>query len=118
MKSEKSLKFTDLNDHQHHIYPHDIFYVEADNIRSWIMCEGQAIHVPHPILFMENLLPDYFLRIHRSFLVNQYSITALYPHAVMMSNGFRLPVPKKKYQWLKSRLEDTGFSTEYPRLGK
>ena len=112
------MKFTGLNDHHYHLYPHDIFYVEADNICSWIICEGQAIHVSHPILFMEKLLPDYFLRIHRSFLVNQYSITALYPHTVMMSNGFRLPVTKSKYQWLKSYLEDTGFSTGYPQSGK
>lgn len=112
MKTEKSMKFTDLDKHQYQLYPHDIYYVKADNIRSWLICENQAIHISYPILFMEELLPDYFLRIHRSFLINQNSITALYYHTIIINNEFCLPVPEKKYQWLKSYLENAGLSNK------
>ena len=107
------MKFTGLDKQQYYLYPHDIYYVKADNIRSWLICENLAIHIAYPILFMEELLPDYFLRTHRSFLVNQNFITALYHHTLILNNKFRLPVPEKKYQWLKSYLENAGFSNRH-----
>jgi hypothetical protein len=40
----------------------------------------------------------------------------LYPRTILLSNGLRLPVPERKYKWLKSYLETVipGLSTEYP----
>ncbi|MCI8659718.1 MAG: LytTR family transcriptional regulator [Lachnospiraceae bacterium] len=113
-KMEEAMYFTDCHKNQYQLFPEDIFYVEADNIYSWIICKGQTIRVPHPIILMQELLPAYFIRIHRSFLINQYFITAIYSHTVIMSNGFRLPIPKKKYQWLKKHLET--FDLNHPTV--
>lgn len=108
---EEFLTFTDIYAQNYLLAPNDILYVEADNIYSRIVCENLIIRVPHPLILMETLLPDYFLRIHRSFLVNQNSIVALYRRIVMLHNGFRLPVPHGKYQWLKECLEATETNT-------
>lgn len=102
------ITFTDRFGKHYQLSAMDIFYVEADNIYSRIICQEQAIHIPYPLSLMEELLPDYFLRIHRSFLINRYFITAFYRRTVIMANGVRLPVPEKKYHWLKHCLEEPG----------
>ncbi len=104
MNTKQPLIFTDCGK-TCCLFPSDIIYVEADNIYSRIILTDQFIRIPYPIHLMQELLPDYFLRIHRSFLVNQNFITALYPTIILLSNGLRLPVPKKKYQWLKGCFE-------------
>ncbi|MCI9185284.1 MAG: LytTR family transcriptional regulator [Lachnospiraceae bacterium] len=104
-----AIEFIDRHAKHYYVMPDDILYVEADNIYSKIICKNQVIHVCHPIFLMQELLPDYFIRIHRSFLVNSHSITALYHHTLMMSNGTRLPVPGKKFPWLKECLETLGI---------
>lgn len=116
MNALQPLIFTDCSKTYCCIFPHDIIYVEADNIYSRIIQTDQFIRVPYPIHLIQDLLPDYFLRIHRSFLVNQNSITALYPKIILLSNGLRLPVPEKKYQWLKGYLKTVspGLSIGYP----
>ena len=116
MNAAQPLTFTDCSKICYCIFPHDIIYVEADNIYSLIIQIDHFIRVPYPLHLIQDLLPDYFLRIHRSFLVNQNSITALYPRTILLSNGLRLPVPERKYKWLKSYLETVipGLSTEYP----
>lgn len=106
------LEFIDRHAKHYFVAPDDIFYVEADNIYSRIICKNQIIHVCHPIFLLQELLPDYFIRIHRSFLINSHSVTALYHRTVMMSNGVRLPVPDKKYSWLKECLENLDVHVE------
>lgn len=101
------IDFTDRFGKHYQISPMDIFYVEADNIYSRIICQEQNIHISYPLSLMEEILPDYFLRIHRSFLINRYYITAFHRRTVIMANGFRLPVPEKKHQWLKQCLGES-----------
>lgn len=125
IQTEQAIRFTDRHKREYHIFPNEILYVEADNIYCLLICKDQNISVPYPIILMQKLLPAYFIRIHRSFLVNQNFIAALYRHTIMLSNGFRLPVPVKKYQWLKKYLAALnssiliaaceGISTGYPR---
>ena len=109
IQTEQAIRFTDRHKREYHIFPNEILYVEADNIYCLLICKDQNISVPYPIILMQELLPDYFIRIHRSFLVNSHSITALYHHTLMMSNGTRLPVPGKKFPWLKECLETLGI---------
>lgn len=105
--TEEPIKFIDRHYQTHYLIPDNIFYAEADNIYSHIVCSDQSIHVSHPLCFVEELLPDYFIRIHRSFLVNRHAIKALYRYIVILDNDFRLPVPARKYQWLKEVLESS-----------
>ncbi len=105
-QTAQPMEFIDRHAKHYRLVADSILYVEADNIYSRIICEKQTIHVCHPIFLMEELLPNYFLRIHRSFLVNSHTIIALYRHMVILNNGMRLPVPDKKYLWLKESLEN------------
>ncbi len=103
--SDTLMTFTDRSSHRYQLSPTDIFYIEADNIYSRIISRDLTIHIPYPLLLMEELMPDYFLRIHRSFLINCHAVAKLYRRTVLMDNGSRLPVPEKKYSWLKKYLD-------------
>lgn len=101
---DTTLKLNGITREHYYLQPSDIQYVEADNIYCYISCGKQAYHVNHPLILMEELLPDYFLRIHRSFLVNLYAIHVLRPHCLELEGGIQLPVPERKYLWLENHL--------------
>lgn len=112
-QAEATIRLKDRCKNQYYIFPDDIFYVQADNIYSYIICKGLSIHASHPIILMQELLPEYFIRIHRSFLINEHFIRALCRRTVIMTNGFCLPVPEKKYQWLREQLETMDLNIQY-----
>lgn len=99
------MTFTDCSSHQYRLSPTDILYIEADNIYSRIISRDLTLCIPYPLRLMEELMPDYFLRIHRSFLINCHSVVTLYSQTVLMGNGRLLPVPEQKYTWLKKYLD-------------
>lgn len=102
------LRFTDCHGRIQSFLPEDILYVAAENACSRIVCPYRAVSVRHPLIQIQELLPDHFLRVHRSFLVNRSHITHLFPRVLFLSNGDRLPVPKEKYNWLRDLLDEDG----------
>ncbi len=103
--AEPNLIFTGLHSERYYLNPSDILYVEADNICSRLICENRILHICQPISTVRELLPDCFLRIHRSFLVNVDHITSLRRYTVELQGGITLPVPEKKYKWLREYLD-------------
>lgn len=102
---EAPLRLNGMTRERYYLQPSHIQYVEADNIYCYVSCGSQAFHVNHPLAMIEELLPDYFLRIHRSFLVNLYAVHALRPYCLELADGVQLPVPERKYLWLEDYLE-------------
>lgn len=98
------LKLNGLTKEHYYLQPSHIQYVEADNIYCYVSCGKRAFHVNHPLILLEELLPDYFLRINRSFLVNLYAVDTLRPYCLELHGGTQLPVPERRYQWLESYL--------------
>lgn len=98
--NEPPLRLLGLQKEQYFLLPSKIFYVEADNIHCHVACENQVYHVNHPLAMFKELLPDYFLQVHRRFLVNIYTIQLLAPYRMELSNETELPVPERKYSWL------------------
>ncbi|MBO3698598.1 LytTR family DNA-binding domain-containing protein [Roseivirga sp. E12] len=72
----------------------DILYIEslADYVK--IHRESDTIITKEKISFLESSLPDWFLRIHRSFLINQHKLEA-YGHDFMQVNAEKLPLGRK-----------------------
>ena len=102
---EPNLVFTGQRAERYYLNPHDILYAEADNISSRLICENRILHICQPLSTVQELLPDYFLKIHRSFLVNVNYITALRRYTVELQGSITLPVPEKKYKWLREYLD-------------
>lgn len=102
---EPNLVFTGQRAERYYLKPRDILYVEADNISSRLICENRVLHICQPLSLVQEILPGYFLKIHRSFLVNVNYITALRRYTVELHGSITLPVPEKKYKWLREYLE-------------
>lgn len=52
---------------------------------------------------IEKLLPDYFLRIHQSFLVNMNYIKSISAYTLETTNGFSLPISRSKSKYARER---------------
>ena len=55
----------------------------------------------------EETYPALFLRIHSGYLLNPAHVQSIRRFTVTLSDGTELPIPEKKYTWLKKRLLDT-----------
>ena len=104
MNAAQPLTFTDCSKICYCIFPHDIIYVEADNIYSRIIQIDHFIRVPYPLHLIQDLLPDYFLRIHRSFLVNLDYVCGCQDGQVLLSQGERVPASRLRERELTQAL--------------
>lgn len=84
----------------------EIKYIEADGCYSLIHFEGKKkFTLSHPIGIAEQLLsPLYFLRIHRSYLVNIFHIVRhdCCNDKLILSGGIELPISRVGKKYLKS----------------
>lgn len=101
---EPILSFTGQRSESYYIKPNDILYVEADNIYTSLICSTRTLKTRQSISAVKDILPDYFLQVHRSFLVNLHYTSGLRRYTLELTNGAQLPIPEKKYKWLKEYL--------------
>ena len=72
----------------------DIRYVEgmSEYLKVWIEGEAKPIITLLSMKKMEERLPDYFMRIHRSFIVNLNKIQEVNKNRVIMDKNTNLPI--------------------------
>ena len=72
----------------------DIRYVEAmsEYLKVWIEGEAKPIITLLSMKKMEERLPDYFMRIHRSYIVNLTKIQEVNKNRVMLDGDASLPI--------------------------
>ena len=78
------------------INPTRIIYAEAQAKKTAIHLIDQVITVKMLLANVFELLPPQFSRVHRSYVVNRGHISALSGGEVVMSNGDRIPIPKRR----------------------
>ncbi|MFN3589701.1 MAG: LytR/AlgR family response regulator transcription factor [Spirosomataceae bacterium] len=99
------------NGHQIEVIPHStIYYLESDGDYVWIHTEKGRHLKQKTMKYYENLLTTTFIRIHRSFLVNEKVVEKLHllgknSYQVQLKNGVQLAVSKSGYQLLKDKLD-------------
>lgn len=71
-----------------------ILYIEADNVYCKIVCETKTYVERITLKEIESLLEPYFLRVHRSFIVNGNRIEALKGNELKISSH-KIPTTKK-----------------------
>ena len=52
---------------------------------------------------LEKILPEYFLRCHKSYIVNMNQILSLSSEGIVLESGKKLPVSRAKYREAKRR---------------
>lgn len=76
----------------------EILYIEADNVYSRIVCSTRTYMERITLKEVEHLLEPFFIRVHRSFIVNRNRIDSFRSNELRIG-GHRIPV-SKKYQEL------------------
>ena len=88
------------------IPPEEIMYIEASNVQCCIFLRSRRIEANQSISHMEPILPSYFMRTHRCFIVNKQYVRRIFRYGIELSNGAQLPIPEKRYMkvvcWLES----------------
>lgn len=82
----------------------EVIYIEslADYIRIHLT-DGTSIHSKEKISHMENALPDSFLRIHRSFIVNLAKVSG-FSREILEIGGRELPISRTYRKGVVQRL--------------
>lgn len=87
-----------------------VIYIEAKNRKTFVYSEQYAGTHKYPLSEFELLLPkDFFIRCHRSFIVNVHFIKEIYPdtHSTFileMKNGVKLPVSQSYSSYFRKLL--------------
>lgn len=86
------------------VNPTRIVYAEANAKKTTIHLIDQVISVKMLLANVSELLPAQFSRVHRSYVVNRGHISALSGGEVVMSNGDRIPIPKRRRREIERQL--------------
>ena len=103
---DNAVKIPDETSNDLWLQPKELLYVEAKNVRSELHFRERLVMAQESLSEWEKKLPDYFLRIHRSYLVNTGYITRLERYCVHLIGGDVLPVPAKKYSQIRRQVLD------------
>ncbi len=83
----------------------DILYAEARLRYCEVSLEnGEQITLNMSLTEFAKLTDDYFVKVHRSYLVNIRHVSTICPYEITMQNGLRIPVPQKKYTAVRQML--------------
>lgn len=82
----------------------DILYIEADNVYSKIVCESKTYIERITLKEIEKLLEPYFIRTHRSFIVNKNKIDSFKSNELWVKKH-QIPI-SKTYQSLVERFKN------------
>ncbi|MBX2903560.1 MAG: response regulator [Chitinophagales bacterium] len=86
----------------------EILYLKANRVYTQFFLQPEeTLLISKPLAEFEDILPkDFFLRIHRSYMVNLHHIKAYYKqdNTIQLTNGEQLPVAADKKELLLTRL--------------
>lgn len=80
---------------------HDIWYLEAFGHQCMIYTKNDVYEVKESISKMEansELKEDYFVKCHRSYLVNLKHVSKVEKEAVVMDDGRKVPISRNSYK--------------------
>ena len=83
------------------INPSIILYIESNGKHSDIICIDRHISCNTPFNELVNSLPDFFYRIHRSYIVNTRFIVTIRRFEVELISKITLPIPEHSYTSVK-----------------
>lgn len=102
--SEK-LAFRDIEKNYHYLFPHEVFYLKAALQRTVVYTHDGCFQIPGTLAENEKKLPETFMRIHKSYIVNTTLIHHICRYQVILKDGRELPVSRNQYMRLKKYLQ-------------
>lgn len=98
-----------LRSNRNHIFKlqaEDIYYIRADRLKCFIVCKNKIIYVRHQMIQLEELVPEHFIRFHRSFILNPHHVLHIHEDCIEFEDHTRLIMSMNKCQWLERYLEE------------
>ena len=83
-----------------------IKYIESVGRKAIVHDLNKNTAVPKKLDDLEKLLPDCFLRVHKSYLININMVKQIKNYRITLFNGDVIPVSKSKYPQTKARIID------------
>lgn len=84
----------------------DIYYIESIRKKAILYHADGAEETMQKLNDIEKQLPQYFLRIHQSFLVNMNFIKAISAYQLELADGVTLPISRSKSKFAKEKFLD------------
>ena len=84
----------------------ELYYIEAMKGVLVFYLKNGTIHTRESMSNLERRLSGTFIRIHRSYIVNSKYILRIRRYQIFLKDGRELPVPEKKYNYVKERLRE------------
>ncbi|MCM1192412.1 MAG: LytTR family transcriptional regulator DNA-binding domain-containing protein [Butyrivibrio sp.] len=97
-------RLTDVVEHTYFLGEEEILYLESGHNRVYWHTGKETVEVADTLLHAESRLPDTFVRIHKSFIVNSLHVERINRCYAELSNGERLQIPVKRYTDVRKKL--------------
>lgn len=97
-------RLTDVVEHTYFLGEEEILYLESGHNRVFWHTGKETVEVTGTLLHTESRLPDSFVRIHKSFIVNSLHVAGINRCYAELSNGERLQIPVKRYTDVRRKL--------------
>ena len=72
----------------------DIYCISMHSHTANIQTENDTFELKRTAEELTHLLPDYFIRCHRSFFVNLFKVDCVYRSSLLLSNGKSVPISR------------------------
>lgn len=99
------LMIRDVRRRVHILTADEIMLVEAQAGHSVLHCVDRRIEVCTRMAQHAAALPECFIRVHRSYLVNVHYVIGIKRFALHLCNGLVVPVPEKRYTRVRRMIE-------------
>ncbi len=100
----KVFQLTDVIERTYFLQEAEVLYLESGHNRVFWHTAKEVVEVAGSLINTECRLPNSFVRIHRSFIVNSMHVEKIERCHVELSNGDQLQIPVKKYTDVKKKL--------------
>lgn len=97
--------FHDSRMNQYYIPFDKVMWIEASTPTNYVHTFDNTYPVYEKIKDIKEKLPDYFLEIHRGIIVNCIYVIQLQRYCIKIIDGTELPVPEKKYCYVKEQFK-------------
>ena len=93
----------------------DIVRLEGDlNYTRFVLVDGRMLLTSKNLSFYEPLLPNTFIRVHKSSLLNRDYITDVGKYYVKMTDGYKAAVARRKRKMMKKLVLLPKISNQHP----
>ena len=88
----------------HKVIVSDIIYIESDSeYVNYHLANGRKIMENQSLTKLMSILPDYFMRVHRSYIINKQKVTGLKARELQLTD-ITIPVSDSYYDIVKSTI--------------